>query len=54
MGRFKLDKEEKKEAMYVSFKPKIYEFIGKNECKNIAENAVIKEYEKRIKNNRKK
>lgn len=49
MGRFKLDEQDKKEPMYISFKPDVYKVIEKKEIKKIAENAVNKEYEKLLK-----
>jgi len=49
MGRFELDKDDKKETMNISFKSSMYRLIDKRRCKQIAEDAVNKEYEKLLK-----
>lgn len=50
MGRFKLDEKDKLTPFWGSLKPIVIETIGRNKCKEIAEKAVNKEYEKRLKN----
>lgn len=46
MGRFELDQSEKKKPMYISFVDDVYAKIDKKKCKKIAEEAVLKEYNK--------
>lgn len=50
MGRFKLDEKDKLIPFWGSLKPDVIKKLGRNKCKEIAENAVNKEYEKQLKN----
>ncbi len=50
MGRFKLDNKDKLVSFWGSAKPEVIETLGRRRCKEIAEIAVNKEYEKQLKN----
>lgn len=50
MGRFKLEEKDKLTPFWGSLKPVVIETLGRNKCKEIAENAVNTEYRKRLKN----
>lgn len=50
MGRYSIDEKEKKKPFAASVKQKIIDSLGLLKCKDIAENAVNKEYEKYLKN----
>ena len=50
MGRYSIEEQEKKKPFAASVKKKIIDSLGLLTCKEIAENAVNKEYEKRLKN----
>lgn len=49
MGRHRLPKEKLKALIGASVEQQIIDEMGLLNCKEIAENAVIKEYRKRIK-----
>ena len=50
MGRYSIEEQEKKKPFAASVKKKIIDSLGLLTCKEIAENAVNKEYEKHLKN----
>jgi len=50
MGRYGIEESEKRKSIPASVKNKVIEELGLLNCKAIAENAVNKEYEKRLKN----
>ena len=50
MGRHPIAKEKKRVLIGASIEQRRVDEIGLLECKEIAENAVNKEYEKRLKN----
>lgn len=49
MGRYSIDEQEKKKPFAASVKKKVIDKLGLLVCKEIAENAVNKEYEKQLK-----
>lgn len=49
MGRYSIEEQEKKKSFGASAKQEVIDMIGKRKCKDIAENAVNKEYEKLLK-----
>ena len=52
MGRYSIEEQEKKKSFGASAKQEVIDLVGKRKCKNIAENAVNKEYEKILKANK--
>lgn len=53
MARYSIEESEKRKPFAATVKQKVIDEIGQLQCKEIAENAVNKEYEKRLKNQRK-
>ena len=49
MGRYAIKEEDLRHPIKASVRQKVIDTLGLLECKEIAENAVNKEYEKRLK-----
>ena len=48
MGRFSLIESEKKKQLNASVQKMVIDKIGSRQCKQIAEEAVLKEYKKQM------
>ena len=48
MGRFKLEEKDRLVTFWGSLRPEVLEKLGRRKCKEIAEEAVLKEYKKQM------